>query len=39
MDLTGEQFRTDKARLHGQFLLQFSPFGGREGVDYLMMLL
>ena len=28
-----------KARLHGRFLLRFSPFGGCEGVDYLMMLL
>ena len=31
-----------KARLHGRFLLRFklrfSPFGGCEGVDYLMML-
>ena len=28
-----------KARLHGRFLLRFSPFGGYEGVDYLMTLL
>jgi hypothetical protein len=28
-----------KARLHGRFLLRFSPFGGYEGVDYLIMLL
>jgi hypothetical protein len=27
-----------KARLHGRFLLRFSPFGGYEGVDYLMTL-
>jgi hypothetical protein len=28
-----------KARLHRRFLLRFSPFGGCEGVDYLMMML
>jgi hypothetical protein len=37
LDFGGSNFL--QARLHGRFLLRFSPFGGCEGVDYLMMLL